>query len=165
MRCPHSMPPVIDALSHTLSTRASRLSLRLSLSAPPAAPPLSPIPAPLLSSITHRPVCLPSVPTSYRPCRLLGTSVAPLPRCRHRPLRSRSPIAHARVYRLRSPHRSTQPYHITPSVPPRRPDIAAARPSRRMAPRGTGEEESDMPVQHESARLSIAPARYARRNT
>lgn len=115
-----------------------RLSLFLSLAAPFAAPPLSPIPAPFLSSITYRSVYLPSVPTPYRPCRLLGTSVVPLPRRRQRPLRSRSPIAHARVYRLRSPHRFTQPYRITPSMPPRRPDMASARLSRRMAPRGAG---------------------------
>lgn len=52
----------------------------------------------------------------------------------------RQPIAHARVYRLRSPHRSTQPYRLTPSMPPHRQDMAAARPSRRMAPRGAGRE-------------------------
>lgn len=91
------------------ATCLSRLSFRPLHVSPPAAPPLSPIPAPFLSSITYRSVYLPSVPTPYRPCRLLGTSVVPLPRRRHRPFRSRSPIAHARVYRLRLPHRSTQP--------------------------------------------------------
>lgn len=52
----------------------------------------------------------------------------------------RQPIAHARVYRLRSPHRSTQPYRLTPSMPPLSLEMAAARPPRRMAPRGAGRE-------------------------
>lgn len=54
---------------------------------------------------------------------------------------SRLPTAHAHVCRLRSPHRrivSCGRAVFPPSIPPRRPDIAAARSSRRMAPRGAG---------------------------
>ena len=47
-------------------------------------------------------------------------------------------IEHAHAYRLRSPYYPTQPYRLTPSIPHRRPDIAAARSSRRMAPRRAG---------------------------
>lgn len=58
----------------------------------------------------------------------------------------RQPIAHARVYRLRSPHRSTQPYRLTPSMPPLSLEMAAARPSRRMAPRWAGRENQICPI-------------------
>lgn len=54
---------------------------------------------------------------------------------------SRLPTAHVHVCRLRSPHRrivSCGRAVFPPSIPPRRPDIAAARLSRRMAPRGAG---------------------------
>lgn len=44
----------------------------------------------------------------------------------------------AHTYRLRSQYHLMQPRRLTTSMPPARPDIAAARPSRRMAPRGAG---------------------------
>lgn len=47
-------------------------------------------------------------------------------------------IEHAHLYRLRLPYRLWSPHRLTPYMPPARPDIASARPSRRMAPRRAG---------------------------
>ena len=159
MECPFSA--VLYRTCHRMHSRHVPfcLSLFLSLAAPPAAPPLSPIPAPLLSSITHRPACLPFAPTSYRPCRLLGTSIVPLQRRRPRQLRSRSPIVHAHAYRIRSPH------CLTPSIPPRRPDIAAGSTVSSHGSARGGDGEPDMPVRCGSARLLMAFVGYDRCRT
>lgn len=101
---------------------------------PPAAPPSSPI----LSPISRLPISSPSVPTSYRPCRHPGT-IRSVPCLRRRPSLPCScpPIARPRI----SPPvtvSSDSANIASPSMPPARPDIAAARPSRRMAPRDAG---------------------------
>ena len=126
----HSLPSVIDAPSHALPILTSRLPLR-----PPHAFP----PRRLSPRFSRRfPVYPLPVPISCRSRRHQGTTASSL-RLRRRPSLPCScpPIARQRI----SPPvaASSDSAHISsPSMPAARPDIAAARPSRRMAPRGVG---------------------------
>lgn len=75
------------------------------------------------------------VPRSFR---LLGTPIAPPKRCRSCQNQFSSADCTAHVYRLRPQHHLTSLRRITTSISHRRPDIASARLSRRMAPRRAG---------------------------
>lgn len=91
---------------------------------PSAAPP----PSPLLSPIPRLDACSPPVPISYLPATPSQFAMF-LPADRVRPCISPPVVV------------SSDSAHIaSPSMPPARPDIAAARPPRRMAPRGAGRE-------------------------
>lgn len=130
---------------------------------PPAAPPLSPIPAPLLSSITHRPACLPAVRTNFIPPVSTSRNVR-----RAAPATS-SPSAPFQLADCTCPRISpsvTASFHATISHHA----VHAASPSRygvgsSVSSHGSergGEGEPDMPVRRESARLLMAFVRYDR---
>lgn len=121
--CPYPIPSVIGAPSYVLLTCTFLLRpFRPPRTFPPTAPPLSP----LLSPISRLDACSPPVPISYLPATPSQFAMF-LPSDRTCP-RISLPVAV-----------SPDSAHIaSPSMPPARSDIAAARPSRRMAPRGAG---------------------------
>lgn len=166
--------PSTHALPHTFSPRLSR---RLPPRPPRRLPPrhsrcrayryrprrLSPRFSRRFSHrlLTHRSVCLPPVPTPYRPCRLFRTSVAPFPRRRHRPSANRtcpriSPSVTTSFHATISPHA----VHAASQSG----DGVGSTASSHGSARG-GKGEHDMPVRGGSARLPMAPDGYARCNT
>lgn len=148
------LPSVIDVPSHTFSTCTSRPPRRLS---PRFSRRFS---RRLLSSSRMLPV-----PTSYRPCRLLETFIAPLPRCHPRSLRfppadrtcpCMSPSIAASSYRFVRPRRLPAVHTASSSG-----YCGGSSVSSHGSARG-GEGEPDMPVRRGSARLLIAFVRYDR---
>ena len=145
---------VIVAPSYALPTRTSRPPRRLS---PRFSRRFS---RRLLSSSRMLPV-----PTSYRPCRLLETFIAPLPRCHPRSLRfppadrtcpCMSPSIAASSYRFVRPRRLPAVHTASSSG-----YCGGSSVSSHGSARG-GEGEPDMPVRRGSARLLIAFVRYDR---
>lgn len=94
---------------------------------PSAAPP----PSPILSPMSPR---LPATRADFLSARGVVPVCHVLARRSHMPMHiafGRRIVSCRRIIQLR-------PHRLTPSMPPARPDIASARPSRRMAPRGAG---------------------------
>lgn len=136
----HSLLSVIDASSHTLPIRTFRLPSRPPHAFPPRR--LSPrfprrfladyqssrLPAVHADFITFVPPFVPPSRNVHRAAQAMSSA--------SNQFSSADCTAH--TYRLRSQYHLTQPRRLTTSMPPARPDIAAARPSRRVAPRGAG---------------------------